>query len=598
MAPGRLTRPRRTADDLLAAIVTVLWMASLVPLFSFAVADKRLLEGFSIDELIQLNLLHHAASAHTFVLNFGPYGHLVFNLILFVLRLLSGAVTDARILYVGRAINLVFGAACALFIFEWARRVYGRPAAWIALSLMLVNATLYVGIAQVQPDIVQLFFLLVSLGLTVRLAGRPETRWLVLASAMAGLAFACKYSGLFVLPIIAVAVIRRPVTVHRPAMNINVLRASLLVAGALLIALSFCFTTAWIVAHLTEDGRIDRPLSAHLLNLLTAATRSGGVLVIAVSAAPWLWNWLRQRPYLLAVVWSWFLMLATFVATFVAASPYSLRKAAFIKGLLSEAGFAAPVSLASQLRVLDGIAQVAGWPAMVVALVTIAVLMWRALSEFRMAAVDAVLVAWVAIYTVVLLLPAHEIYLDYALPLVPAVAMLAARGAGALLRRAGESAPAWRTPAAIVLTLLVLVAEAPLAAGLFKAREQQLSRTTASPQAYVAEWLQCRAEPSARIANDYFVYVPSTFPNAFVTWGGTPAWLASTDPDIVVVATSTAGYAAEDAEHRAYYECLTAETCGYERALVHDGLFVYVRKGRRSEVLSESPASLSARGCS
>ena len=598
MASGGLTRPRRTADDLLATIVTVLWMASLVPLFDFAVADKRLLEGFSVDELIQLNLLHHAASAHTFVLNFGPYGHLVFNFILIVLRLLPGAVTDARILYVGRAINLVFGAACALFVFEWTRRVYGRPAAWIAFSLVLVNATFYVGISEVQPDIVQLFFLIAALALTVRLADRPEPRWLVLASAAAGLAFACKYSGLFVLPIIAAAVLRRPVSVNRPATNINVLRASVLVGGGLLIALSFCFNTAWIVAHLTEDGRIDSPVSAHLLSLLTVATRSGGGLAIVVAAAPWLWTWLRQRSYGLAVVWSWYLMLATFAGTFVVASPYSLRKAAFIKGLLNEAGFAAPVSIASQLAVLDGIGQVAGWPATVVALVTIAVLMWRALQEFRMAAVDAVLVAWVAIYTVVLLLPAHETYLDYALPLVPAVAMLAARGAGALLRRVSASAPERRTLAAIVLGLLVLVAEAPLAAGVFKARAQQLSRTTTSPQAYVAAWLQCRSDPATRIAYDYFVYVPSTFPNAFVTWGGTEAWLASTDPGIVVVAVATAGYAGEDAEHRAYYECLDAGTCGYERALVRGGLIVYVRKGRRSDVLNESPARLSARGCS
>ena len=598
MAAGRLTRPRRVADDILAAIITVLWAASLLPLFSFAAADKRLLEGFSIDELIQLNLLHHAASTPTFAMNFGPYGHLVFNLILIVLRLLPGAVTDARILYVGRGINLIFGAACVLFIFEWSRRVYGRAAAWIAFSLVLVNATLYIGISEVQPDIVQLFFLMLSLGLTVRLAGRPESRWLVLAAATAGLAFACKYSGLFVLPIIAVAVARRPVTLQRPALSLAALRTSLVVCGALLVALSFVFNAGWIAAHLTEDGHIDSPLSAHLLSLLTVATRGGGALAIVLSATPWLWTWLRQRSHVLAVLWSWFLMLATFVATFVITSPYSLRKAAFIKGMMGEAAFAVPATIASQLGVIRGIGTVAGWAATMVALITAAVLLWRLLSKVPLAAVDAVLMAWVVIYTVVLLLPAHEIYLDYALPLVPAIAMLAARGVGLLWQWVSESAPARKMLMAIALALVVLAAEVPLAADLLRARQQQVDRTTTSVQAYVARWLQCRAPASTRIAYDYFVYVPSMFPNVSVTWGGTIEWLAAINPDIVVTEVSTAEYAAVDAEHRVYYECLAAGTCGYERALTRGDLSVYVRKGRRGEVLRESPAQLSARGCS
>jgi len=198
----------------------------------------------------------------------------------------------------------------------------------------------------------------------------------------------------------------------------------------------------------------------------------------------------------------------------------------------------------------------------------------------------------------VLLLPAHEIYLDYALPLVPAIAMLAARGAGALWQWLAESVPARKTLTAIALVLLVLAAEAPLAADLLKARQQQVERTTTSVQAYVATWLQCRAPASTRIAYDYFVYVPSTFPNVSVTWGGTIEWLASINPDIVVTEVSTAEYAAVDAEHRVYYECLSAGTCGYERALTRGDLSVYVRKGRRGEVLRESPAQLSARGCS
>ena len=427
---------------------------------------------------------------------------------------------------------------------------------------------------------------------------RPERRWLVLAALTAGLAFACKYSGIFVLPIIAVAVARRPVTLNRPASNIAVLRATLLASGALLVASSFFFNPGWIAAHLTEDGHIDSQLPAHLLHLLTAATRGGGVLVILVAAAPWLWTWLRRWTHGLAVVWSWYLVAVTFVAAFVITSPYSFYRAAFIKGLLGEAAFAAPVSFAGQLAALQGIGLVVGWPAAIVAIFTIGILLWRARSPFTIAAVDAVLISWIAIYTVVLLLPAHELYLDYALPLVPVVAMLAGRGASALLRAVIDAAPSRRVLATAALVLAVVVAEVPLAADLLRERGKQRGRMNDSPQAYVATWLQCRAPSSARIAYDYFVYVPSTFPNAFVTWGGTEQWLASINPDIVIVEVATAGYAGETAEHQAYYTCLPAGTCGYERALARDDLVVYVRQGRRDQVLEEEPAQLSARGCS
>ena len=605
MAAGRLTRPRRTAvpldfiDIILAAGVTALWAASLVPLFDFAIGDRRLLEAFSIDELIQLNLLRGAASAHTFALHFGPYGHFVFNLILALLRLIPGEATDGRILYIGRFVNLAFGAGTALLTFAWARRAYGRAASWIAFSAVIVNATLYIGVAQVQPDIAQLFFLTASLACTARLADEPQRRWLVAASATAGLAFACKYSGVFVLPIIAAAVARRPIAVTRPAAAVNILRLSVFAAGAAVIALGFVLDTGWIAAHLTEDGSIAAfPLSPQLLRLTRSAAFGAGVLAMLVSAAPLVWRRLRQWLYGLAVLWAWLVAAATFVTAFVVTSPYSLRKAAFVKGLLGEAGFAAPVSLASQVEALRGMAVVIGWPMAIAALATIVVLTWRARSPFRLSSVDAVLLAWILIYIVVLLLPAHEFYVDYALPLAPAVAMLAARGAVGAFEWLGASAPQRRTLAAVALVIVVVAAEVPIAMDLLHARAQQRQRTTNSVQAYVAAWLQCRAPATTRIAYDYFVYVPSTYRSVFVTWGGTKEWLAAIDPDLVIVEAAAAGYAAGNPDHRAYYECLAAESCGYERALTKDALTVYVRKGRRADVLNEARAQLSARGCS
>jgi 4-amino-4-deoxy-L-arabinose transferase-like glycosyltransferase len=583
---------RSTAEIILAMLLTVLWAATLIPLFDFAVADTRLLEGFSVDELIQLNLLRKAVASHSFAMTFGSYGHLVLNLTLVVARLIPGPVTDARLLYTARAINLAFASGTALFTLAWARHAYGRLAGWVAFSLVLVNATFYMGVAEVQPDIAQMFFLVVALALTVRRYEDPNPRWTMLAAAAAGLAFACKYSGLFVLPLLAAVAALRPVKLDRMPV-IRVLRASVSIGGIALIAVSLVCSADWIAAHLTEDGRVDLALGG--LDALRLVAGVAGAVMVILSLLPSTWRRLQQWPKAVAVAWSWYLAAVSFAAAFVITSPYSLRKLAFVKGVIGESAYAIPASIVSSLATFRDIGSVVGWPAAVVAAATIGVLVWRGREPFvKFGAVDAVLIGWVVLFLIVLLLPFHEFYLHYALPLVPAVAMLAGRGVAGIFSDAGDASPWRQWLAGVVLVAVVAAGEAPLAAALGRSREEQRNRTTQSDQAYVAAWLQCHAPAQARVAYDYFVWVPSTFRNAFVTWGGTTDWLRSVDPDFVVVEKNTAAYASaagtEAAEHRAYYACLPGGQCGYEPALSRGDAVVYVRTGQA--------AALSGRGCS
>jgi hypothetical protein len=154
----------------------VLWAATLVPLISVGSSSERLVEAFATDEAMQLNLLHGAASKHTFALTFGPYGHFVFNLILLALRIIPGELSDARIVQTGRSISVFFAAATLFLTFVWTRRVFGAAAAWIALSVLLVNATLYAWAVALEPDMAQLFFLVLALALTCRFADEPRIR--------------------------------------------------------------------------------------------------------------------------------------------------------------------------------------------------------------------------------------------------------------------------------------------------------------------------------------------------------------------------------------------------------------------------------------
>jgi multisubunit Na+/H+ antiporter MnhF subunit len=287
----------------------------------------------------------------------------------------------------------------------------------------------------------------------------------------------------------------------------------------------------------------------------------------------------------LPVVWFTAAMSAIFVATFVIASPYSLWRAAFVKGLLGEVPYAVPLSVTSIGSVVRGIAVAIEWPAFCAGAATIGWLLWTARrSPRRVTATDFVLIAWSAIYTLVLIAPVHEIYLDYALPLVPPAAMLAGRGAVAFARWLGTAGvrPSLATAG---LCLVAVSAGWPLAGRLIEQRHRYLTRDTDSDLSQVANWLECRADTSARIAYDHFVYVPPAFAAATVTWGGTRQWLTSLDPDIVIVNRNTAGYASAQAENAEYYRCLAAGTCGYQRVLSRGALIVYGRQDPLAERL-------------
>ncbi len=562
-----------------------------MPLIGVASSNERLVEAFATDEAMQLNLLHGAAAKHSFGLTFGPYGHLVFNVILVTLRLMPGDLTDARIVQTGRGICLLFAAATLWLTFVWTRRVFGTAAAWIALTALLVNPTLYSWAVVLKPDMAQLFFLMLALALTCRMADEPRLRWLTLASAAAGLAFACKYSGLFALPIIGAVAVWRPIASERPAAQVAALRALAALFAISLIAGSLFLNLEWIASHLTEDGRIDARVSQQLLAQLSMAARGCGLALGAVASTRWLWSALRRRAQVLAVLWSWCIASSVFVATFIIASPYSLRKAAFVKGLFVEASdAAAPLSAEWLSTWWQGVATAVEWPVLVAALATIAGLVWMIRRRHaQVNPADAILIGWIALYSLVLSAPVHEFYVHYALPLAPPAAMLAGRG--------GVAAAEWlaavfqrRAPAMIVLCAVVAAMDIPFAAQLQTKRTQLRNRERTSDAVFVGKWLECRVPSSARIAYDYFSYVPPVFQDATPTWGGSREWLSRLDPDIVIVYSETAGSVMEQADHAEYYRCLAEQRCGYERVLSRGEFTLYGRSGQAGAMSTRPPA--------
>jgi 4-amino-4-deoxy-L-arabinose transferase-like glycosyltransferase len=562
-------------------LLAALWAASLVPLISVGSANARLVEAFATDEALQLNLLRAANAKHSFALTFGPYGHLVFNLILGVLRLLPQEVTDERIVHTGRAVSIFFAAATLWLVFVWTRRVFGVAAAWIAFTLLCLNATLYEWAVVLKPDMAQLFFLMLALALTCRLAGEPRLRWLVLAASAAGLAFACKYSGLFVLPIIGFVCVWRPIDLRQVDARVTALRWLTAAKALLLFAGSRFLNVTWIASNLTEDGHIDAAVSPHTLSVMSIIVRGAAVVLGLAAVTPWVWSALRRRPRLVATLWSWVVVAMVFAASFIVASPYSLRKAAFVKGLFVEASDAAvPLTAGWVSAWLQGIATAITWPVLMVAVITMAGFVWLAVTRrARIGASEAIVMAWTAIYVLVLSAPVHEFYVHYALPLAPPAAMFAGRGlvaAGTWLANTVRQ----RGCAGVFVTAATVVIAVPLSVSVFATRQVLMDRERTSAAIFVGKWLECRVPLSSRVAYDYFSYVPPAFRDISPTWGGTRAWLLDFDPDIVIVNSVTAQPAMDEDRHREYYQCLSERTCGYAALMSREPLTVYARSGR------------------
>jgi hypothetical protein len=146
-----------------------------------------------------------------------------------------------------------------------------------------------------------------------------------------------------------------------------------------------------------------------------------------------------------------------------------------------------------------------------------------------------------------------------------------------------------RALAIAFLCAAVLAIDVPLGAHLLTARAQLKNRERTNDAVLVGKWLECRVPSSARIAYDYFSYVPPAFQDASPSWGGTRAWLSQLNPDIVIVNSVTAGVVIGGTDAAEYYECLAAGRCGYERVLSRGAITVYGRSGRADALLQRVP---------
>ena len=570
----------------MAVLVVGIWTATLFPLLSVAAANARLVEAFSTDEAIQVNLLIRALHQHSWAINFGAYPHLYLNLALVPLKAVWPS-TERMIVLTMRGLSLASAAGLLLFTFGWARRAYGSLTAWLALATLALNPTIYSWAVFVHPDMLQALCLMAALFWTVAAAERPSTARILAASALAGLAFAAKYSGLFVLPLIAAAVVRRQEikSEHGAHVRITIVRGLTAIAGVVIVLAALAIDGTWLIKHLTADGRVDVPLPMSLDAALWVLRGAGAALVVA-AATPFTWKQLERRTAIETVVWGLLLTFAAFAGMFFLASPYSFDHLAFLKGLYYEAVETGAAMNFNWLQTwTNGVFSTIGGT-MIVALGS-AVVCWF-VDRRRRTALEVTLAGWSVIYIVVLLAPVHELALHYAIPLLAPAAILAARGITSVLDVA-----AWRLPsiprpaAAAVAILIVAVSESSNVAALAQKNQAVLQHETA-PAVVAGQWLEDHVPPTSHIVYHYLSYVPPSFRNVTGTWGDTREWLASANPDVVVVNREVSSGWRGPQHEESFNVCLDRGTCGYTRVFELQPIAIFEK---RHEAAAADPRS-------
>lgn len=206
--PATLPRLRPvTLPRLLLFLVLVGFAALLGRLVPLAADDFGIAGLFSTDEELAGGIVRRMLERRTLSPDhFFAYGALYHELAALVaLPAALDGLSQRDVLIALRLVSLAGGLATLLLTYMLGRSLFGAWAGVLAAALIALSPELARWSIIAHPDTVQLALVCGTLLACTHLTRRYQTRALLLAVLLAGLAFATKYLGLLLLPLIALA---------------------------------------------------------------------------------------------------------------------------------------------------------------------------------------------------------------------------------------------------------------------------------------------------------------------------------------------------------------------------------------------------------
>jgi 4-amino-4-deoxy-L-arabinose transferase-like glycosyltransferase len=511
--------------------------------------NLRLVSVFSSDEANHLYTLKQAISQRTLILDFGIYGHLYFNIALLPLFFLNFLirVSEQQIILALRLVPTLSAIGTIAATFLITRRYFGRLAAWLAaLLLSIVPLNFLHWSITSHPDIPQLFFLVLSLYFCCRLVEQDRPKWLIVASVFSGMAFACKYSGVLLLPIIWMIAVGQTIDPRQPIAKprfpkVEITRLLIACIGIVSIIIGIVFSPNFVSQHFTVHGKIaDSSLTHLLINMQIAAIIFGFSLIVFTIIKP-IWSVNRFVNSLNKII----LSVATFGTVFFLTSPFSFFRLNFLKGIYCESKlmpfghwFKASnngmqwfhVLLSPELigKAIFGLA----FLGMSLIIFDVSRKGWRQLLSPA-----GVIWMWVIFYFGFLFFRINMRFAHYLLPIIPFLIILSTQSISKIIEFA-KSKLSKKLSFLFILVILSSVAAIELpksVSQILRYRQSTINRVQKSTAVKAGLWLAKHFPKSTRIVYDHYCYVPPIFPDAHATWGGTIEMLKKIKPNIVVV---------------------------------------------------------------
>lgn len=205
--PSALTRLRRLVNRSLALVLACFGVA-VYPTLDFAADDLRLLQTYSLDEAAFATQVREMVDTGSLAVDGFTYGSLYSYLGVLLASLwgLFFEVTDTAIISILRLISLAAALVTAVVTTRLCRltveSTYWLPSALLVISTPIV----FRWTVEIHPDLLQLCFLTLSLERTLHLTRTYARGTAVTAALFAGLAMGTKYGGIFILPVLALAI--------------------------------------------------------------------------------------------------------------------------------------------------------------------------------------------------------------------------------------------------------------------------------------------------------------------------------------------------------------------------------------------------------
>ena len=553
--------PSRHIELLILTILVIIYVAWFMwPIIGTGADSLRLVSVFNSDESTYAGVVRQALSRNSLSIEREDQGHLYINFLLFPLHVLNAVhpVSDRFIIVGFRLISAMFGAATLIVSFVLARRYFGRVAGWLSASfLAVISRSLWRFSAMVHSDVTQVFFLALGIYFCCRLAEEGALQYVVLAAASAGCAFATKYAGILLLPMVWLVIIVQSLVYDdrelfgRLGQKFVSIAWAIVVLGGLLLAATSVALTPEVVGYHADIsyGIAEGGHWANLWGVLRfpiIATGCGLALLSVIFRVGRPASHLVQK--VVVVLSQLIVSCVTFAVVVFLSAPLSIGD--LVKGLFfqflhvgfghnfqNDATWNRWIQVVHSPDLFSGLLLILAFLSLCLTLYGL----WKE-GKRKLLAPDLIVWIWVFCYSLFVFTQVNKTSAHYLLPIVPPVMILASRPPSLVLKALGSK----RVSKAVAL--LVFLAGVALAVEMHQSASQVLgfrqdmaARERNNVHIEAGEWLAANYPPFVHVMYDVYSFVPPSFAHAAPQWAGSLTSLADLSPDIVVVNDNISG---------------------------------------------------------